>query len=356
MSLPAIDIPLPPLPIEIPLMLHSPVVHFAVALPVILFLVEIINLIMKRRALNVTSTILIILIGVVFFAAFLTGTTDGKEASALLSAEGREELGEHKLLGIYLVYATAVLLLFKFISMFVKKIWSKIAYLVLLIAFIGLTFLQGKHGGELVFEYGANVKAVSALKKEIKALKNVSAEESVDEEKKEEVVKEESVKEEVKEEPKEETKAEPATHQEEQKEALKQKHEAKETKEPAPIVEHKEESKESAEPSKEETQEHEENTVVNEHKEESKSQDESKEQKSEHQEEHPQEATNQESPKEEPSAASSVVESVKEKAKEVKEEIQEKAKEMVAPQTHEEAATVAGEENPSAEHTQPAEH
>lgn len=165
MNLPAIDIPIPPLPIEIPVLLHPVTVHFAVALPVILLLVEIINLFMKRRALNVTSSILIILIGLIFFAAFLTGKTDGKEAFSMLSDAGKEELGEHKLLGIYLVYATGVLLLFKIISLLVKKVWGKAVYLLLLIAFIVLTFLQGKDGGELVYEYGANVKALASAKK-----------------------------------------------------------------------------------------------------------------------------------------------------------------------------------------------
>ncbi len=199
MNLPAVDIPLKlaDYGIHLPVHLHPVVVHFAVSLPIILLFIEILNLFMKRRALSVTTTLLIFLIAFIFLGAYFTGKADGKEAFAYLSSAGQEELKEHKLLGIYLVYSTAVLLLFKLIAFFVKKWWSKALYLLILIGFIAVVVLQGKDGGELVYEYGANVKAVQTLEDKVEALEEeidklkASKNSSVQESAKEESVKEE---------------------------------------------------------------------------------------------------------------------------------------------------------------------
>jgi len=221
MNLPAIDIPIPAqLPIEIPLLMHPAVVHFAISLPIILLLIEFINLIMKRKALSVTTVTIIVLIGLIFLTAFFTGRADAKEAFSLLNSDAQAELKFHKLFGIYLVYMTIVVLIFKIVSMSVKKTWATIVYFLILIIFIGLTFFQGKEGGELVYEHGVNVKIVQELKGEIKELQKsqeVKAEPEKEElkapvqENKEETIKtavEEKA--EVKQEPKEEQ-----THQEE---------------------------------------------------------------------------------------------------------------------------------------------
>jgi uncharacterized membrane protein len=192
MNLPAIDIPIPAqLPIDIPLLVHPAVVHFAISLPIILLLIEFINLIMKRRALSVTTITLIILIGLIFFAAFLTGRADAKETFALLNPDVQAELKFHKLLGIYLVYSTVAVLIFKIISMIAKKIWFKILYFVILIAFIGLTLFQGKEGGELVYEHGVNVKAVQVLEDKIEKGQEAAHEEKAEPAAQEEVKHEE---------------------------------------------------------------------------------------------------------------------------------------------------------------------
>ncbi|MRJ02788.1 MAG: hypothetical protein GXO19_02860 [Epsilonproteobacteria bacterium] len=151
------------LPLEVPLLLHGPVVHFAIAIPVIALLLEIVNLILRRRCVGVISGLLITLAGLVYLAAFFTGKTDGSEAYSLLSPEGKEELKEHKLLGIYLVYGVWLLLLFKLIFMMIQKFWAKALFTLILAGFVAATLMQGKHGGELVYKYGANVQAVTAL-------------------------------------------------------------------------------------------------------------------------------------------------------------------------------------------------
>ncbi len=171
MTLPPIDIPLK-LPFEVPLLVHPLFVHFAIAIPVIVFLIELVNLKTKSRAASVTSLSLLVLAMIVFAGAFFTGKADGSDAFALLGEEAKGELGFHKLLGTYLVYGIGVLFLLKILAMMIRQNWMRTIFLLILLVFIGLTFKQGKDGGELVYKYGVNVEAVTNLQNEIDDLKD----------------------------------------------------------------------------------------------------------------------------------------------------------------------------------------
>ena len=171
MNLPTITIPID-LPDVIPVLLHPVAVHFAVVLPLVILILELINLITKRKALSVSVYILFVLLMVVFVAAYATGVTDGKEAGPLMSDDGMAALKAHKLLGIYLVYLTLLPLALKVLSLFVKKGWSRALYSLGLVALIALTFFQAKKGGELVYSYGANVSSQLALEDKIEELED----------------------------------------------------------------------------------------------------------------------------------------------------------------------------------------
>jgi len=166
MNLPVIDIPVH-LPFDVPLLIHPIFVHFAMAIPVIVLLIELVNIKANKPAVSITSLFLLTLLMVVYLGAFFTGKADGSEAFSLLGSEAKEELKDHKLLGTYMVYATSVLFLFKILAMFVKQNWSRNLFLVLLVLFIATAFKQGKDGGELVYEYGLNVKAVTELQERV---------------------------------------------------------------------------------------------------------------------------------------------------------------------------------------------
>lgn len=161
MNLPAIDIPLA-LPIEIPVMIHPPLVHFAIALPVIVLLLELVNVFIKKRAISVVSLSLLTLLIFVLLGAFFTGKADGKNAIELMSSDAKEVLKEHKLIGVYLVYASGILLLLKFLNL-TKKGFFRALYILALIGFVAATMYQGKEGGELVFKHGTNVEALTVL-------------------------------------------------------------------------------------------------------------------------------------------------------------------------------------------------
>ncbi len=162
MNLPAIDIPVK-LPFEVPLLVHPIFVHFVIAIPIIVLLIELINLKAKKPAVSVTSLFLLTLAVIVYAGAFFTGKADGSEAFSLLSPEAKEELKFHKLLGTYLVYAVPVLLLLKAGAMAIRRPWARNLFVAVLLLFIAVLLKQGKDGGELVYGYGVNVKPVMSL-------------------------------------------------------------------------------------------------------------------------------------------------------------------------------------------------
>ena len=169
MSLPNITFPFE-LPLDIPLLVHPAVVHFAVAIPIVILMLEVINLFFKKRAISILSLFLIFIVIASMSVAYFTGTVDGKEAYSLLVAEGQAELKEHKLLGIYLAYASVVLLLLKLLFMAFSQIVARLFFIILLMGFIAVTLKQGKDGGELVYEYGANNQAVASIKEKLEEL------------------------------------------------------------------------------------------------------------------------------------------------------------------------------------------
>ena len=189
MELPAIKIPQIELPFDIPALLHSPVDHFIIALPIVVLLLEIINLFAKKRAIGVVSFFLLILTVVAAVAAYFTGTVDGTAAWDLLSKDAQGALKAHKLFGTYLMLASAVVLLFKLFSAMIQRGLMKAVYLLVLIVFVAGILKQGKEGGELVYKYGANVERVKALDDEMFDLKDELADYKAEEKEAEEEAK-----------------------------------------------------------------------------------------------------------------------------------------------------------------------
>lgn len=162
MELPVLPFKIPevPLPFDVAVLMHPPIAHFIIALPVIVLLLEIINLFAKKRAIGVVSFFLLILTVVAAVAAYLTGSVDGKEAWDLLSQAGQTELKAHKNLGTYLMLASGIVLIFKLLSSMINRGLMKLLFLLVLIVFVAGILKQGKEGGELVYTHGANVQIV----------------------------------------------------------------------------------------------------------------------------------------------------------------------------------------------------
>jgi len=171
MELPNISLPFNVLD-TIPLLIHPIMVHFAVVLPLIIVMLELINLITKRKSLTISVYILFGLLLVVYVGAYMSGVTDAQEASLFMSDEGVVALKSHKLVGIYLIYLTLIPIVFKVVTIFVQKPWSRIAYIVSFIGVLTLSFFQAKSGGELVFTYGANVSSQQDLADTVETLED----------------------------------------------------------------------------------------------------------------------------------------------------------------------------------------
>ena len=167
MELPLISLPKVILPFDVPTLIHPAITHFIIAIPVVILLLELINLSSKKRALSMFSLFLILLVVVSSALAYLTGITDANSAYDTLTAQAKAEVNQHKLLGIYLMLASALLLLLKLFSLF-KNTFLRAIYMLTLIAFVAGVFYQGKDGGELVYKYGVNVATVKIKKEEKK--------------------------------------------------------------------------------------------------------------------------------------------------------------------------------------------
>ncbi len=163
MALPAVSIPDIPLPFHVPVEVHPCVVHLAIALPMVILLMELVNLVAKKRALGVFSFVLMLLLAVILFGAYLTGSADAHQAGSVLeSGEVKSLFEAHKNQGIYLVYSALVLVVIKLLSVLIRKTPMRVIFLLFLIAFTALTINTAQKGKDLVFEYGVNVKPASA--------------------------------------------------------------------------------------------------------------------------------------------------------------------------------------------------
>ena len=171
MTLPDITLPKVELPFDISVLLHPAVVHFMIALPVVILLLELINLVMRKKAIGGLSFFLIFLTIIVAAGAYLTGMVDGKEAYPALDEAAKTALGEHKILGTYLLLASVVVFFLKFISAVTGNGIFKSLYMLVLIGFVVGIFEQGKEGGELVYVHGMNVEKVKTLDDELFDLK-----------------------------------------------------------------------------------------------------------------------------------------------------------------------------------------
>jgi len=163
MTLPSISIPTIPLPVDVSPLWHPSLVHFVVAIPLVIILLEIINLFFNKRALSLFSLFLISLVALFMVASYFTGVVDAKETYPLLSPEGQVALKEHKLLGAYLVYGALAMVLLKLLFMAFAKVVGRIFFILIFLGFSAGILIQGKEGGKLVYTHGANNKVVSKL-------------------------------------------------------------------------------------------------------------------------------------------------------------------------------------------------
>lgn len=166
MILPEINLPFLDSISSIPLNMHAYLIHFAIVLPIILLLLEIANIIFKRRAIDIINIGLIVLLLISIMGAYITGTVDAQSTLSLGQKDISNAIMEHKTIGIYiLLFGIAFIAIFKIIALFAQKSLYSILYIFMIILFIFMIFTESKTGRELVDKYGINVTKVSQMNK-----------------------------------------------------------------------------------------------------------------------------------------------------------------------------------------------
>lgn len=165
MNLPSASIPNIPLPFSVPEMMHPAIVHFAVALPVVIILLELINLVVRRKILGGVNFFFMILMVIVYFGAYVTGTVDARHAKDMISPETKTLLEAHTSGGVWMVYGSLLVIFFKIVSLAVKKLPARIIFLVVLGLFFWATTGVVQNGCALTYKHGVNVATQNATQK-----------------------------------------------------------------------------------------------------------------------------------------------------------------------------------------------
>lgn len=136
------------------MMLHPATVHFAMVLPVVASAFGVIYLFNRSEGMSKIAARLTVIAAIAMIGVWYTGSQAGPEIYKFLSEAGKHELQEHKGLGLYLAISMAIISVMQFIGCRAKKFGLEALAIVLLIVATATTFVQGKHGGEIVYEHG----------------------------------------------------------------------------------------------------------------------------------------------------------------------------------------------------------
>ncbi|MBU0631251.1 hypothetical protein KKA17_01265 [bacterium] len=136
------------------MMLHPATVHFAIVLPLVASVFGVIYLFTKTESMAKISTRATVIAALAMIGVWYTGYQAGPLIYSYLSEAGKHELLEHKALGLYLAIAMGVIALLRVFGCKTKKFGIEALAIILLVAATATTFLQGKHGGEIVYEHG----------------------------------------------------------------------------------------------------------------------------------------------------------------------------------------------------------
>lgn len=141
------------------MMLHPATVHFAMVLPVVASVFGLLYLINKKEAYSKLSSATMFFAALAMFIVWYTGSQAGPQIYDYLSEAGQHELKEHKELGLYLAIAMGIIFLIKVIGCKMGKFVLEAFAIILLFGATATTMIQGKDGGEIVYNYGMPFKS-----------------------------------------------------------------------------------------------------------------------------------------------------------------------------------------------------
>ncbi len=143
----------------LPITIHPATVHFAIVLPVVAAVFGLIFLFTKSESFSKITARTTLVAAIAMVAVWYTGSQAGPQVYDYLSAAGKHELLEHKQLGLYLAIAMGVIALLLVIGCRMKNYALQAIGIIALIIAMFTTFLQGKDGGEIAYEYGMPFKS-----------------------------------------------------------------------------------------------------------------------------------------------------------------------------------------------------
>ena len=136
------------------MILHPPTAHFAIVLPVIASAFGLAYMISKSETMSKISARIAFITALAMIGVWYTGSQAGPQIYGFLDAAGKHELSEHKELGLYLAIFMPIVALMQMAGCKLRKFGLQAFGIVLTIVVMLATFVQGKHGGELVYEHG----------------------------------------------------------------------------------------------------------------------------------------------------------------------------------------------------------
>ncbi len=140
-------------------MLHPATAHFAMVLPVVTAGFAVWYLVKKDAMASKLTNIMLLITALAMIGVWYTGTQAAPLIADYLSSAGKHELFEHRDLGIYLAIGFALIATLKLIGYKLKNFAIEAVAVLLLLIGVLATFIQGKHGGEVVYNYGMPFKA-----------------------------------------------------------------------------------------------------------------------------------------------------------------------------------------------------
>ena len=141
------------------MMLHPATAHFAMVLPVVASALSLAYLINKKEIFAKLSSLAIFFAALAMVGVWYTGSQAGPQIYDYLSEAGQHELIEHKTLGLYLAISMGLIFILKAYGCRSKRFFIEAIAIVLLFGATITTFIQGKDGGEIVYNYGTPFKS-----------------------------------------------------------------------------------------------------------------------------------------------------------------------------------------------------
>ena len=141
-----------------PTLLHPPLVHFAIVLPLVALIFQLAFSVTNNYNYSQWSTRILFVAALVMVGTWYTGGLEGQDVYPLLSENGQEVLKSHKNLGLYIMIATIALAIVKFVACKSRNVILETIVFIGLLAVTSSLAYQGLLGGDVVYKHGGGVQ------------------------------------------------------------------------------------------------------------------------------------------------------------------------------------------------------